>query len=163
MRRLSRNGGLILAALGAAAFAPSAPAADFSWPTTGRISSTYWNWRPSYYHKAIDIAAPKGTRVGASRSGKIVFRGWDDTGSLTVTIGHGSGYRSSYKHNSRLSAARGAVSRGTIIAYVGQTGNATGPHTHLHIERYGTRVYIPGRLYQQVRRGDPIRWDYPGL
>lgn len=163
MRRALRNFALGAAAAGMAAFAPSAPAADFSWPTTGWISSTYWNWRPSYYHMAIDIAAPTGTKVGASRSGRTVFRGWDDTGSLTVTIGHGSGYRSSYKHNSRLSSAKGAVARGTIIAYVGRTGNATGPHTHLHIERYGTRQYIPGRRYQQIRRGDPIRWDFRGI
>lgn len=161
-RKMTAIGTLAAAFLAGAA--GSARAYDFSWPVTGRVTSTYWSWRGNHYHKAIDIGAPTGTRVGAARGGKIIFRKWDVYGGgWMVKIGHGAGYVSGYAHNSRFSSATGYVSRGTIIAYVGSSGNATGPHSHFQIERYGTRKYIPARLYQSVTRGYGIAYNYSGI
>ena len=161
-RMMTGIGGLAAALLAAAA--GEARAYEFTWPVNGRVSSTYYSWRGDHYHRAIDIAAPSGTKVAAARSGKIVFRGWDRYGGgWMVSISHGAGYKTSYLHNSRFSSARGSVSRGTIISYVGTTGNSTGPHCHFQIERYGVRRYIPARVGQVISRGTWVRYNYPGI
>ncbi len=163
MARMTTGIGGLAAALLAAA-AGEARAYDFSWPINGRVTSTYWSWRGDHYHKAIDIAAPTGSRVAAARSGKIVFRGWErGGGGWMVIVGHGAGYRTGYAHNSRFSSARGSVARGTIIAYSGSTGNSTGPHCHFQLERYGAHVYIPARVGQTITRGSGVRYNYPGI
>ena len=45
-----------------------------------------------------------------------------------------------YGHNSRLRVSRGErVDRGDLLAYVGESGNASGPHLH-----FETRIWDPG-------------------
>lgn len=84
-------------------------------------------------HKGVDYAAPQGTPVKATGSGKIVLRGKKGGYGNTVAIQHGSTYSTLYAHLN--SFARGLkmgdrVQQGEIIGYVGSTGLATGPHLH---------------------------------
>ena len=85
-------------------------------------------------HEGLDIAAPPGTPIVAPADGTIrsVHR---STGfGLTLVIDHGYGYRTLYGHCQRVKADVGTrVKRGDIIAYVGTTGKATGPHLHYEV------------------------------
>lgn len=84
-------------------------------------------------HKGVDYAAPIGTPVHAAGDGRVIFAGRRGGYGNLVEIDHAHGITTVYGHLSRF--ARGLhvgqhVSQGTLIAYVGMTGLATGPHLH---------------------------------
>ena len=84
-------------------------------------------------HKGVDYAAPRGTPVKATGSGKIVLRGKKGGYGKTVVVQHGSRYNTLYAHlNSYARNLRNGsrVQQGQVIGYVGSTGLATGPHLH---------------------------------
>lgn len=87
-------------------------------------------WRS---HKGVDYAAPTGTPVRATGSGRVSIRGTQNGYGRVVYINHGDKYTTVYGHLSRFHPAvkRGSrVKQGQIIGYVGQSGLATGPHLH---------------------------------
>ncbi|HWO70892.1 MAG TPA: peptidoglycan DD-metalloendopeptidase family protein [Actinomycetota bacterium] len=86
-------------------------------------------------HQGIDLIAPYGTPVVAVHAGNAV-RSSNLLGGLAVIVYHTNGDYSYYAHLSSYGAA-GAVRAGTVIGYVGSTGNA-GSVNHLHFE------YHPG-------------------
>ncbi len=90
------------------------------------------------FHKGMDLAAPKGTPIYASRSGKVVFAGWDTTGGGNyVSIDHGDGFKSQYMHMEEFVVEQGQeVRQGQLIGYVGKTGVTTGYHLHFAIRKY---------------------------
>ncbi len=89
-------------------------------------------------HRGIDLAAPAGTLVRATRSGIVCFCGWQRGYGLTVMLDHGRGLHSLYGHLRKTLVAEDAVVRqGAPIGEVGATGNATGPHLHFELRRAG--------------------------
>ncbi|MCB5208380.1 OapA family protein [Methylovorus mays] len=84
-------------------------------------------------HKGVDYAAPIGTRVKASADAVVDFVGVKNGYGNVVVLRHQNGISTVYGHLSRFATGlhRGSkVSQGDIIAYVGMTGLATGPHLH---------------------------------
>lgn len=84
-------------------------------------------------HKGVDYAAPVGTPVKAAGEGRVKFVGQQGGYGNVVELEHGSGVVTVYGHLSRFAKnlRRGQrVELGQVIAYVGQTGLATGPHLH---------------------------------
>lgn len=84
-------------------------------------------------HKGIDYAAPIGTPVRAAGDGRIRFAGPKGGYGNVVEIEHSRSIVTVYGHLSRFAKVThvGAhVTQGTVIAYVGMTGLATGPHLH---------------------------------
>jgi murein DD-endopeptidase MepM/ murein hydrolase activator NlpD len=84
-------------------------------------------------HKGVDYAAPIGTPVKAAGDGKVRFAGVKGGYGNVVEIDHSRGIVTVYGHLSHF--AKGThvgehVTQGSIIAYVGMTGLATGPHLH---------------------------------
>jgi len=84
-------------------------------------------------HKGVDYAAPIGTPVKAAGDGRVRFVGVKGGYGNVVEIDHSRGIVTVYGHLSRF--AKGThvgehVTQGSIIAYVGMTGLATGPHLH---------------------------------
>lgn len=84
-------------------------------------------------HKGVDYAAPVGTPVRAAGDGRVRFVGRQGGYGNVVELEHGSGVVTVYGHLSRFASQlhRGQrVALGQVIAFVGQTGLATGPHLH---------------------------------
>jgi murein DD-endopeptidase MepM/ murein hydrolase activator NlpD len=84
-------------------------------------------------HKGVDYAAPIGTPVHAAGDGRIRFAGVRGGYGNCVEIEHSPSIVTLYGHLSRFArdTRPGAhVTQGAVIAYVGMTGLATGPHLH---------------------------------
>jgi len=84
-------------------------------------------------HKGVDYAAPTGTPVRAAGDGVIRFAGVMGGYGNLIEIEHTHSITTVYGHLSRFAHGMRAgthVSQGTVIAYVGMTGLATGPHLH---------------------------------
>lgn len=125
---------------------------DFLLPVKGWISSRYGMrmhpiFKRKIMHTGIDIAAPKGYKIRAANSGKVLFSGTKGGYGKSVLIYHGKrpsdkkAISSFYAHASRLVVKAGDVVRkGDEIAYVGATGYATGPHLHLEIKIDGNHA-----------------------
>lgn len=97
------------------------------------------------YHYGTDFAANTGTDVTAFADGVIVAVGDSDSYGKYVMISHSDGYSTLYAHCSELCMGCGNVSRGDVIARVGSTGAATGPH--LHFELMHDETYLNPEFY----------------
>jgi murein DD-endopeptidase MepM/ murein hydrolase activator NlpD len=97
---------------------------SFGWPRSGGRT-----------HQGIDLIAPYGTPIVASHGG-TVSRSASYLGGLQVYVRTSGGTYTFYAHLSSYGNS-GSVSAGTVIGYVGSTGNA-GSTNHLHFE------YHPG-------------------
>lgn len=89
-------------------------------------------------HKGTDFAAPTGAPVHAIEAGVVIVAGWSDVYGNYIIIDHGGGISSLYGHNSQLLVGvNDTVVQDQVIAKVGSTGWATGPHSHLEIRVNG--------------------------
>jgi murein DD-endopeptidase MepM/ murein hydrolase activator NlpD len=108
-------------------------------------------------HKGVDYAAPIGTPVRAAGDGKVLFAGRKGGYGNLIELDHSGGITTVYGHLSRF--ARGIrvgrrVEQGEVIAYVGMTGLATGPHLH-----YEYRVNGVFKNPQTVKLPDAVPID----
>ena len=97
-------------------------------PITGEVS----------YHSGTDIALPEGTPILAAADGTVTIANaldsWGGSYGYHVKLDHGGGLTTLYAHCSSICVTAGQqVKAGEVIAYVGQTGRATGPHLHFEI------------------------------
>ena len=89
----------------------------------------------------------------ASEAGRVTHSGWLGDYGRVVIVKHARGYSSVYAHNRRNRVAKGQfVEKGDVIAEVGSSGNASGPHLHFEIRR-------------ERRAQDPLRYlpAYPDV
>ena len=124
--------------------------ATWAYPVAGGsyISSGYGQRDASIsgwgFHGGIDITGGgfMGTPIYATRAGTVIAANYGTTGyGNYVIIDHGDGYTSLYGHCSALLVSQGQrVSRGQIIAQVGNTGWSTGPHLHFEVRYNGETV-----------------------
>ncbi len=90
------------------------------------------------FHRGIDIAAPEGTGVMASRGGVVAEIGNNAVCGNFILLDHESGYETKYCHLKKiLVSLHQKVRSGIIIGEVGMTGMATGPHLHFEIRERG--------------------------
>jgi murein DD-endopeptidase MepM/ murein hydrolase activator NlpD len=87
-------------------------------------------------HQGTDMMAPYGTPVYAAQSGSV-SRSSSDLGGIQAYVYGDGGDTTFYAHLQGYGGSGGHVSAGSLIGYVGDTGNATGT-PHLHFE------YHPG-------------------
>ena len=97
-------------------------------PITGEVS----------YHSGTDIAVPEGTPVLAAADGTVTIANaldsWGGSYGYHVKLDHGGGLTTLYAHCSSICVTAGQqVKAGQVIAYVGHTGRATGPHLHFEV------------------------------
>lgn len=93
------------------------------------------------YHTGIDFDAPAGSSITAVADGVVTFNGDRPGYGNVIEIDHGNGYMTRYAHNSKNLAQVGQrVHVGDIVARVGSTGRATGPHCHFEVWLHGRAV-----------------------
>ncbi|MGV0005311.1 MAG: M23 family metallopeptidase [Candidatus Porifericomitaceae bacterium WSBS_2022_MAG_OTU9] len=119
----------------------------FVWPLYGRISGVYGsrrilNGNPRRPHYGVDIAAPTGTQIRAPADGVVTLAHSDMFFSGgTLIIDHGHGLSSTMMHLSRILIQEGdLIKQGDLIAEVGATGRATGPHLDWRMNLLKRRV-----------------------
>ena len=105
------------------------------WPVRGGVLTSRFGTRNGSNHHGIDIGARRGTPIRAAGPGTVKFSGWGPTGyGLMIIIKHPGNLTTVYAHNSRNLVKKGSqVKRGQMIARVGKTGRATGPHVHFEV------------------------------
>ena len=123
------------------------------WPTKGIYSSGY-GWRSGQMHYGIDISNTVGTPIVASRTGRVIFAGWDQGGlGYLVSLRHADGSVSRYGHNSKILVDIGdEVIRGKVIALMGNSGAASTSMLHFEISPSGAAAVNP--LQYLPPRGD---------
>ena len=121
----------------AVATAPVTP--SFAWPVAGSVSSCYGE-RWGRIHVGVDVAAADGEPVCAARAGRVVWAGAMPGYGNMILLEHEDGWYTVYGHNQRhlveaTGDGRALVRAGQVIALVGRTGNATGPHVHFEVRK----------------------------
>jgi murein DD-endopeptidase MepM/ murein hydrolase activator NlpD len=120
----------------------------FTWPVPSssyisdsfgyRLHPIWGDWR---LHTGTDIAASYDAEVVAAAAGKVIMASWYGGYGNCVMIDHGSGIVTLYGHLNGYNCYTGQeVSRGELIAFVGSTGNSTGPHCHFEVRINGEYV-----------------------
>lgn len=104
-----------------------------------------WRTHPIYgdqrFHKGVDLAAPSGTPIIATRSGVVTATTYDSSSGYYVIINHQDGFSSRYLHMTHYIVSPGQyVYAGQKIGYCGSTGGSTGPHLHFGIYYNGSPV-----------------------
>ena len=106
-----------------------------------------WGWRYSErrsawrLHTGVDLAAPQGTVVLASRAGRVLLVESISGYGTTVLLDHGEGWQTLYAHLHEASVLVGAwLEQGQALGTVGMTGSATGPHLHFELRRQGPEL-----------------------
>lgn len=86
------------------------------------------------YHSGTDIGAPEGAKIYTVLPGTVTASGPAGDYGNRVIIDHGDGVSTLYAHASKLLVSVGdTVKQGDVIALVGETGAATGPHLHIEV------------------------------
>jgi murein DD-endopeptidase MepM/ murein hydrolase activator NlpD len=123
------------------------------WPVNGQLTSPYGlRFRGIHpdIHRGVDLAAPLGTPVMAIKSGVVEYAGEMSGYGQVIILRHGSSTRSVYGHLSRISVAKGDKVEGRqVIGLSGQSGNASGPHLHFEVMRWGHEEDPVGLLGRQ--------------
>ncbi|MEG1782206.1 MAG: M23 family metallopeptidase [Oscillospiraceae bacterium] len=115
-------------------------------PTMGYISSGYgvranpFNSKQREFHTGIDIAAEKGTFIKSAFDGKVIKAENSPIAGNYITVQSEDNISTMYAHNQFLLVSPGEdILAGQVIATMGATGQATGPHLHFEILINGVR------------------------
>jgi murein DD-endopeptidase MepM/ murein hydrolase activator NlpD len=92
-------------------------------------------------HKGIDFAGKEGSEVVAVAAGVVTWAGKHSGYGQLVEINHGKGLRTRYGHNEKILVEIGdRIKQGQVIATMGTSGRATGPHVHFEVVKNGKAV-----------------------
>lgn len=119
----------------------------FIWPVPScRMISSPFGYRYGGFHKGIDISGNGvyGKDIIAADGGTVAevnTSGWGAGYGKYVIIDHGGGFRTLYAHCSSVLVSAGQkVSQGQLIAKIGESGDASGPHLHFEVQVNGQPV-----------------------
>lgn len=119
---------------------------SFRPPHQGAIAPNFgerriYNNVPRSTHSGVDIAAPMGSPIKASNSGRVVLAYHLYYAGKTVIIDHGLGLFTFYCHFSKINVKDGDfVNKGDVVGLAGSTGRSTGPHLHWGVKVLDSRV-----------------------
>jgi len=113
------------------------------WPVKGWVTSGFgprvspFTEKPAW-HDGLDIGAAANAPVQAPAQGRITAVGFDPKLGTLVKVDHGFGIETLYGHLAKSLVKEGQhVKRGDVIALVGSSGLATGPHLHYMVKVNG--------------------------
>lgn len=115
-------------------------------PVCGTVTSDYgYREHPVYsgenFHAGRDIAAEEGSNIYAVLDGVVTETGTAPMAGNYIKIKHGEGLETFYCHCKEVFLEEGiCVRKGDVIASVGQTGLATGPHLHFELHENDVAV-----------------------
>lgn len=116
----------------------------FLWPVFGVITSPFGHREISIgssEHQGVDIGAPGGEPISASKSGVVTYSGECGGYGNLVIVDHGDGTQTYYAHCSVLLVQAGqTVAQGQTVALVGSTGVSTGDHCHFEVRVNGEPI-----------------------
>jgi murein DD-endopeptidase MepM/ murein hydrolase activator NlpD len=111
------------------------------------ISGVYGSQRilngiPKSPHYGVDFAADEGTPIKNMLGGVVTLSEKDLYYSGgTVIIDHGHGISTLYMHMKNVNVSVGQnLNQGDLIGTVGKTGRSTGPHLHIQLHWYDTKL-----------------------
>jgi murein DD-endopeptidase MepM/ murein hydrolase activator NlpD len=126
----------------------------FTWPVFGPIMSTFGQ-RSLGWHAGVDIKAETGAPIVAAARGVVHASGWEGSYGWVVKIDHDDGFSTIYAHNlQNLVEVGDVVEAGAVIALVGRSGRASGPHLHFEVRRDGM-AYNPLFLLRPGEQAQP--------
>jgi murein DD-endopeptidase MepM/ murein hydrolase activator NlpD len=97
-------------------------------------------------HPGVDIAASVGTPVRCALDGTVKSAGWDDIYGNLIVVEHSESLSTVYGHNEKILVKEGDdVTKGQVIATIGNTGRSTAPHLHFEVLKH--RIPIDPELY----------------
>lgn len=113
-----------------------------------RISSKFGNRKHpirghTAFHKGVDYATKFGTPIYATADGIIDYIGNNGGYGKYIRIKHKDDYATCYAHISKFNnnlKLGSKIKQGQIVAYVGSTGNATGPHLHYEVIHHSKHI-----------------------
>lgn len=99
-----------------------------------RVHPVYRQWR---FHSGVDMPGRVGDPIYATGDGVVEYveRSRARYGYGTqILINHGFGYKTRYAHLNKLLVEKGdTITRGQLIAEMGNTGVSTSPHLHYEV------------------------------
>ncbi len=111
------------------------------YPTFGFFSDSYGSrihpitLEPEF-HPGVDIANEIGTPVYATANGVVSKVEYEEGYGRFIRITHSSGFESLYAHLHTARVKPGdTITKGQIIALMGDSGFSTGPHLHYEVRR----------------------------
>lgn len=133
--------------------ATAAPArvGGYGWPASGTLLAGFGGRMPDgRTSNGLLIGAGLGAPVRAVADGTVVFAEWMTGYGLILIVDHGNGTLSLYAHNeSLLKNAGDTVSRGDVVARVGNSGGLPQPGLYFELRRNGQPVNPAGWLGRQ--------------
>jgi murein DD-endopeptidase MepM/ murein hydrolase activator NlpD len=119
---------------------------DFINPLEGEIITPFGVRRminniPKSPHTGVDVRGKKGDKIIAPNDAVVALVDNQFFGGNALVLNHGQGIYTMFFHLSKILVKPGqSVKKGDVIALVGQTGRATGPHLHWGVRVQGARV-----------------------
>lgn len=103
------------------------------------------------FHSGLDLGWMdyQGENIYSIGNGEVINKGYNNISGHYITIKHENGDTSSYLHLREESTLNigNIVSLGSLLGYMGTTGNSTGVHLHIGIKRNGTSIDPKTVLY----------------
>ncbi|MGE5173035.1 MAG: M23 family metallopeptidase [Betaproteobacteria bacterium] len=119
---------------------------DFINPLEGEIITPFGvrrfiNNTPKSPHTGVDVAGEKGDKIHAPNNGVVALIDNQFFAGKALVINHGQGIYTMFFHLSKVLVNPGqSVKKGDVVALVGATGRATGPHLHWGARVQGARI-----------------------
>jgi len=127
----------------------------FMWPVPAshRITSYFGEMEDrTVSHNGLDIGAATpgviGDKIVAAYDGVVTIATYSTSAGNWIWINHGDGLYTVYMHTSKMLVSVGdKVTKGQVIALMGNTGNSTGAHLHFGVRVDGVYVNPLGPKY----------------
>ena len=113
----------------------TSPFGNRTHPVTGKVES---------FHNGIDLAGKIGDKIISPEAGIVTSRYYNDQGGNQLIIKHTNGFTSGFAHLNKYYVNQGdKITKGQIIAEVGNTGQVTGPHLHYTLRNKAGELVDP--------------------